>query len=180
MKTSLSFIGFMGSGKTNVGKKVSFLLKIPFLDLDEYIEKKLETSIYKIFEEKGEEYFRSLETSALKEIFSLFPEVVLSTGGGIVLREENRKILKERSKVIYLKGSFENLMRNLEKEEEFRKRPLLKKSREELLNLWKSRLPLYEECADIILSVDNKNIDEITHEVIERLKNDKSISLKWS
>lgn len=172
MKSSLSFIGFMGSGKTSVGKKISLFLKIPFLDLDEYIEKKNEISISKIFETKGEEYFRKLETTALKEIFSLFPQVILSTGGGIVIIEENRKILKEKSKVIYLKGNFDSLMKHLEDEEEYKKRPLLKKGREELYNLWKSRIPLYESCADIIVSIDNKNIDEITFEIIERLKND--------
>ncbi len=169
MKSSLSFIGFMGSGKTSVGREVSLFLRIPFLDLDEYIEKKLKTSIYNIFEEKGEEYFRKLETDTLREVFLLFPQLILSTGGGIVLKEENRRLMKENSKIIYLKGSFEILMRRLEIEEEYKKRPLLKKGKEELLKLWTVRLSLYESCADIVINIDNKSIDEITHEVIRRL-----------
>lgn len=169
MKSSLSFIGFMGSGKTSVGRELSLFLKIPFLDLDEYIEKKLKTSIYNIFEEKGEEYFRKLETDTLREVFLLFPQLILSTGGGIVLKEENRRLMKENSKIIYLKGSFEILMRRLEIEEEYKKRPLLKKGKEELLKLWTARLSLYESCADIVIDIDNKSIDEITHEVIRRL-----------
>ncbi len=159
----------MGSGKTSVGREVSLFLRIPFLDLDEYIEKKLKTSIYNIFEEKGEEYFRKLETDTLREVFLLFPQLILSTGGGIVLKEENRRLMKENSKIIYLKGSFEILMRRLEIEEEYKKRPLLKKGKEELLKLWTVRLSLYESCADIVINIDNKSIDEITHEVIRRL-----------
>lgn len=159
----------MGSGKTSVGREVSLLLEIPFLDLDDYIEKKLRTSIYDIFEKKGEEYFRKLETDALREVFLLFPQLILSTGGGIVIKEENRKLLKENSKIIYLKGSFENLMERLEIEEEYKKRPLLKKGKEELLKLWTARLSLYESCADIIINIDNKTIEEITYEVIRRL-----------
>lgn len=63
-------------------------------------------------------------------------------------------------------------MKHLENKEEHEKRPLLKKGREELYNLWKKRLPLYESCADIIVEVDNKDIDEITFEIIERLRDD--------
>lgn len=172
MKSSLSLVGFMGSGKTSIGKKISLFFDIPFLDLDEYIEKKLKKNISDIFREKGEEYFRNIETESLREVFLLYPKIVLSTGGGTVLKEENRRILKEKSKVIYLKGEFENLMKHLEDIEEYEKRPLLKKRKEELYNLWKKRLPLYESCADIVVEVDNKNIDEITFEIIERLKND--------
>lgn len=172
MKSSLSLIGFMGSGKTIIGKKVSLFFNIPFLDLDEYIEKKFKKSISEMFREEGEEYFRNIETESLKEILSLYPKIILSTGGGVVLKEENRRILKEKSKVIYLKGEFENLMKHLENKEEYEKRPLLKKGREELYNLWKKRLPLYESCADVIVEVDNKNIDEISFEIIERLKDD--------
>ncbi|MGB9857286.1 MAG: shikimate kinase [Dictyoglomaceae bacterium] len=172
MKSSLSLVGFMGSGKTSIGKKISLFFDIPFLDLDEYIERKLKKNISDIFREKGEEYFRNIETESLKEVFLLYPKMVLSTGGGVVLKEENRRILKEKSKVIYLKGEFENLMKHLEDIKEYEKRPLLKKGKEELYNLWKKRLPLYESCADIVVEVDNKNIDEITFEIIKRVKDD--------
>jgi len=172
MFSSLSFIGFMGSGKTSVGKKVSSFLNIPFLDLDEYIERKIKKNITEIFQEKGEEYFRDIETKFLKEVFSLYQNIILSTGGGIVLKEENRKILKENSRVIYLKGEFENLMKHLEDKEEYEKRPLLRKRKEELFKLWENRLPLYESCADMIIAIDNKSIDEIVYEILEGLKDD--------
>ncbi|PMQ02225.1 MAG: shikimate kinase [Dictyoglomus sp. NZ13-RE01] len=173
MKSSLSLIGFMGSGKTVIGKKLSIYLNgFYFMDLDNYIEEKYKMSINDIFKEKGEEYFREIESLCLKEVFSLEKKIILSTGGGVILKEENRKILKENSTVIYLKGSFETLLEHLKDIKEINKRPLLKKRWNELYNIWKMRLPLYEETCDITIDIDNKSVDTIVKEVLTKVNYD--------
>ena len=102
-------IGFMGSGKTRVGKQLSRDLGLPFVDLEKLIVKKMNLSVREIFEKFGEPFFRALETMALKELINDSERRVISLGSGLPLQEQNQKYLKELGTVVYLKGSLETL-----------------------------------------------------------------------
>ena len=88
--------GFMGTGKSAIGKALAKKLKMSYLDTDELIEKREKDSISAIFDKRGEEYFRSLETKMVKEV-SVFDDYIISTGGGVVLREENLVALRRNA-----------------------------------------------------------------------------------
>ena len=156
----------MGSGKTTIGSILSKKLNFRFVDLDEYLEKEEKRSIDDIFTDEGEDFFRDKESYYLQELLLKSKNVVLSTGGGIVIRNENRSLLRKYSFVIYLKGDFDILIGRLENTQEKNKRPLLKKSREELYELWKYRSNLYENTAHLVIGVDNKIPFQIVEEII--------------
>ena len=101
----------MGSGKSTVGKLLAKKLETAFLDLDHYIEVKNNKSINDIFKEKGENYFRQLETNALSEIKG--SKIVVACGGGIILNHENRKKISSNGKVVFLKASISSLIKRL-------------------------------------------------------------------
>ncbi len=163
----IAIVGFMGSGKTTVGLLLSNLLNYFFYDLDEYIERKEGKEIKDIFSEYGEEYFRDLESFYLEELVEKHNQIVISTGGGIVKREVNRKILKEKTFVIFLDGDFEVFMNRLKDSGEREKRPLMSLSREELYNLWLARRPLYKEIASLKVRVNNKTPYQIVEEILD-------------
>ncbi len=165
-KNKISIIGFMGSGKTTVGLLLSKSLNFSFIDLDDYIEKKEGKSIKEIFFVKGEEYFRERESFYLKEVIKNQEKIVIATGGGIIKREENRIILKEKTFVVYLKGDFSVLMQRLNSGIEKEKRPLLSLDVDELYNLWISRKPLYESIPDLIIDIENKSPFQIVEEIL--------------
>jgi shikimate kinase len=148
--------GFMGVGKTTVGKRLGELQQLPVIDMDHYIEEKDGRRIKDIFREKGEGHFRSLETAALKELLKM--EAVITTGGGIVERKENREILATVETVFHLYCSFEVLWERLEGDSE---RPLVQKnSMDGLLELYNRRLPLYRNVSNIEIDTTYKTIDE--------------------
>lgn len=162
----LILIGFMGVGKTSVGKKLSEKLNLKFIDTDYEIEKSENKTISQIFEDYGERYFRTLETKILKS--SIKEEnIIISTGGGIITNEENYKILKNEKNVIFLDASTKTIIRHLY--DETNKRPLLKDSKnlsskiEELLSI---RYEKYKEVSDILIEVNNKNIDEVISQIL--------------
>ncbi len=132
----------MGSGKTGTGKELARLSEKEFIDLDEEIEKKARRSINEIFREKGEPYFRSLEKETLGEI-SRKTDLVVATGGGIVLDEENRQKMKEAGLVIFLEASLETLWQRVQDKTD---RPLLyvDNPKGTLQQLNEIRTPLYK------------------------------------
>ncbi len=126
-------IGYMGSGKSTVGRELSKCLKINFLDLDDYIEKKHKMSISEIFSKKGEIFFRKEETKCLQEIFEKNEDIILSTGGGTPCYGENMNIILQNTpNVFYLNVSIPELVNRLQKEKEHR--PLVAKIKEEDLS----------------------------------------------
>lgn len=139
-------IGFMGSGKSWMGKKIAATLKIPFYDIDEVVEEKAGLSVAEIFSNEGEDYFRQLESEALT---GLPDEGIVATGGGIVESEENREFLKQPENiVIWLHPDWEIICRRIEKSN----RPKLQNStQQEWYALWEKRLPFYEESATHVL-----------------------------
>ncbi len=142
----------MGAGKTSLGKAVSKILEARFLDTDEMIVKAEGMTINEIFAQKGEEYFRFLETQTLKELGMQKNRFVLSVGGGTPLRAENRPFLHKAGCVIYLKPSIDTLEKRLKNDTH---RPLLHQGEgtllEKITRILEVRDPLYREAADVIL-----------------------------
>ena len=163
----LILVGFMGSGKSTVGRLISAQLKLPLIEMDREIEVMAELPISKIFSIYGEDRFREIEREVL--LNSLSQEGVIATGGGVLTREENRESLINEPTVIYLKGSIETLLRNVKKDTR-NTRPLAqnsdKKTLEALLN---ERSEAYEKVANKTVIIDNKSIKEIVTEVLEEL-----------
>ena len=157
--------GMMGAGKTTVGKELATIMNCNFIDLDETIEKNY-GKISDIFKQKGEEYFRQIETLELKKL-NIQENFVLSTGGGIVLKDENIKILQTLGYVFYLEASTDTIYERIKNQKH---RPLLntpdpKRSIEEILS---KRKKLYENSGEKI-TVNNKNVKEIAEEIYERI-----------
>lgn len=157
--------GMMGAGKTTVGKELATIMNCNFIDLDETIEKNY-GKISDIFKQKGEEYFRQIETLELKKL-NIQETFVLSTGGGIVLKDENIKILQTLGYVFYLEASADTIYERIKNQKH---RPLLntpdpKGSIEEILS---KRKKLYENSGEKI-TVNNKNVKEIAEEIYERI-----------
>ena len=154
---NIVLIGFMGAGKTSLGKTVSKMLGIPYLDTDHLIEDAEGMTVSEIFARKGEAYFRQKETALLGDLSKREGSYVLSVGGGLPLREENRPLLHEAGCVIYLKVGIDTLQRRLEKDT---KRPLLHQGegtlREKISRILKAREPLYMEAADVVIVNDHK------------------------
>lgn len=159
-------IGMMGSGKSTVGKLLAKKLETPFLDLDHYIEVKNNKSINDIFKEKGENYFRQLETNALSEIKG--SKIVVACGGGIILNHENRKKISANGKVIFLKASISSLIKRLLSNKD---RPLLndKNIGNELIKIWNERKNYYNETAEITINTDGYTPESISSLIIENL-----------
>ena len=163
-------IGFMGSGKSTMGKLIANKLGYSFVDTDQYIEKKEGRTISDIFTDDGEEYFRSLETDALKELLESEEKKVLALGGGTPLREENRRLLKEAGYVIFLKVNPNEAYHRLKDDTE---RPLLQvpNPKEKIEELLAFRNPVYEAAADYVLLEDNKTLDDVFYELSGIVRN---------
>ena len=163
----LILIGPMASGKSTTGRKLSKRLNLDFIDIDEEVEKAAGVSISWIFDVEGEQKFRERESKEL--INSLKSEdTVVATGGGIVLTEENRNILKKGT-VIYLEVSIQS---QLERTLNDNKRPLLqgKENKEQTLrDLKEIREPLFKQCANMTIKEAKNGHNETVDEIIDKL-----------
>ena len=161
-------IGFMGSGKTRVGKQLAKDLELPFVDLDRLITKKMNLSSREIFEKFGEPYYRALETLAVKQLIQDPERKVISLGAGLPLQEQNEKYLKQLGTIVYLKGSWSTLKKRLEGS---RKDPLLDGDDrdEKIKKLLKQRDPVYDKFADIKVVTGEKPFEELIKEIEEKL-----------
>lgn len=159
-------IGFMGSGKSVVGRKLAKELKMEYVDMDTKIEEIEKRSITEIFKEDGEAYFRNVETKLLKDL-TTEDDIIISTGGGIVSKNENIDILKNEQNVILLDASVSTIKKNVSNE--INKRPLLKESKdveETITTLLSERIDKYNKASNIKINVDSKNIDEVVSEIL--------------
>ena len=159
-------IGFMGSGKTVVGRRLSKKLNLQFIDIDEEIEKKSNASIENIFEEYGEGYFRELESKLLEKVLKV-EDIVISTGGGIVKENVNYELLKKEKDVIFLDANEQTIINNVSYD--INKRPLLKNSSnlyETIHNLLVQRYEKYKDVANVHLDVNNKNVEEVVSQIL--------------
>jgi len=166
---NIYLVGLMGSGKTTLGKILSKKLDKIFYDSDQVIEEKLGVDVPMIFEYEGEAGFREREKDILKELVNI-QNIVLATGGGIILSKSNRDLLAKNGIVIYLKSNQKDLILRMKND---KTRPLLKNGNiEEIIKkLYKEREPLYEEIADFEIMTKNKRIHEIVNEIINVLNN---------
>jgi shikimate kinase len=169
-KRNLYLVGPMGTGKTAVGKHLSRLLAMPFIDSDAEIERAAGVDIPYIFEEEGEEGFRRRERQALAELCLREP-IVLATGGGAILDPANRQLLKQTGVVIFLQTS---INQQLQRVGSGRGRPLLKQTdgeglRSRLEQLREAREPLYLEAADLTLSTDNRRVPRVAELILKEL-----------
>lgn len=166
-KDNIILIGFMGCGKSSVGIRLSYALKRTIIDTDKLIEKQQETTIARIFETKGEAAFREMETHCIKQLLEDTDRQIISTGGGLPMKEENHKLLKELGRVYYLRITKEAVYERLKGDTT---RPLLQgdNPQEKIEALLVKRAPLYEACADYIIDVSEKSFDEIIEEIKEK------------
>lgn len=160
---NISLIGMMGSGKTCIGELLAKLLNMSFVDTDEQIIKSEKTSINQIFAQKGETYFREIETATLKNVLN-FNNQIISTGGGIIKSDENLSLLKEKSLVFYLKASPDILFERIKNNKE---RPLLnvENMKDKIKTILQERISQYEK-AQYIIVTDDKSPIEIANEII--------------
>ena len=162
---NILLIGFMGSGKTTVSRELAKITGRKEVDMDAYIVNKQGCSINEIFEKHGEPYFRDLETVCISEI-QKNSNLIVSCGGGAVLKEENVKIMKKNGIIVLLTATPETIYHRVKKSKD---RPLLNGNMnveyiEELMN---KRKAIYQSVADVVVSTDNKSIKEIAEEILD-------------
>lgn len=161
-------IGPMGSGKSAVGRQLARLLRFRFHDSDADIESKTGVDIAFIFEKEGEAGFRLREKEAIDRLTRL-TDIVLATGGGAVIDEDNRRALAERGTVVYLETSIEQ---QLERTKHGRHRPLLNDTNpeEKLKELMLRRAALYAEIADLTVSTNGRRVQLVAEEILDSLR----------
>ncbi len=165
---NIVFVGLPGSGKTTIGRHLARRLGLPFLDSDQVIEARLGCSIREYFAREGEEAFRDVEQQVLDELSRQHPGV-LSTGGGAVLREANRRHLREHGHVIYLRTSPEDVYRRLRHDTG---RPLLQVEDPlaRLRSLFEARDPLYREAAHFVLETGRPSVATLVNKLVMQLE----------
>lgn len=164
---NLILIGFMGVGKTTVGKLFSREKGRKFVDTDERIVREQKKSIPELFDERGEGYFRDLETELLKE-FQTKRNAVISCGGGTALRECNVTEMKKNGRIVLLTASPELIY---DRVKDIDNRPVLfgRKTVEGISGLMEQRREKYEAAADIVIRTDNKSVSVICRELMQSL-----------
>ncbi len=176
----LSLTGFMGCGKSSVGRKLSQLLCCRFMDLDEMIEAEAGNSIPEIFAEIGESGFREIERRVLDRAVLMPPAYnrhtsltdqyleIISLGGGTIMTRECAEIVRERTMCVYLRATVETLAEHLEGETQGR--PMLKGNvHQRITELMAQRAATYEGAAHIIIDIDGKSADEVAQAIIDSL-----------
>jgi len=155
----------MGTGKSTVGRGLAKRLKFQFFDSDQEIERRTGATVALIFEIEGERGFRKREADLLEEL-TKHSNIVLATGGGVVLDPGNRKILGDRGFVVYLRTGVDRLAQRTARDS---KRPLLKTDNPaaKLHELLVTRGPLYEALADLIVDTDQRTIQSIIEDIAE-------------
>ena len=152
-------LGFMGAGKSTIARG----LDPDYIDMDALIEERLGMSIANFFAEKGEEAFRQVESEVLAEL--LETNQVVSTGGGVVISQRNRDLLKTNPDNIYLKADFETLYQRISADKDNQRPLFLNKSKEELASIFHERQAWYEEVASRVLDVTKLSPGEIIEEL---------------
>lgn len=165
---NIFLIGLMGAGKTTIGRQIASELSLEFFDSDHEIESRTGVTITHIFDIEGEAGFRKRETAMLDELTNE-KGIVLATGGGAILKPENRQFLMSRGTTIYLYANIETLFERTSKD---RNRPLLQidNPREKLEELFEIRDPLYRETADIIIDTGKDSVRLALKEILEELQ----------
>ena len=158
--------GFMGTGKSTVGRRVADILKIPFLDIDETLQRQAGRSIAELFRDKGEAAFRALESATIQEL-SMQAKAVISTGGGALLNPQNRRFLEQNGVLVCLSARASTLLERLKDDVT---RPLLAgENMETRINrLMEERQAVYAMCP-VQVATDGKTIEQVAQEVIDKI-----------
>lgn len=161
-------IGFMGSGKTRVGKYLAKELGLPFVDIDKVITKQMKMSVKELLDQFGDPFYRALETAKIKELIQDQERKVISVSAGLPMQEQNEKYLKQLGTVVYLKGSLETLLKRLADTGN----PVLDEENyeEKIKKLLKQRDPVYAKFADIQAVTGVKPFEELVQEIYEKLE----------
>lgn len=164
---NIMLIGFMGVGKSTISARLQELLPVETVEMDALIAQKAGMTIAEIFDRYGEEHFRDMETEMIKELGNQ-KNLLVSCGGGAVLRDENVRLMKEGGTIVLLTASPETIYERVKDSTE---RPILNAdmSVSHIGELMASRRDKYERAADLVISTDGKNVDEICAEVIKKL-----------
>ena len=165
--TNIFLVGPMGAGKTSVGKQLAKALKREFVDSDKEIEDRTGVNIPTIFDIEGEKGFRNREQQVIDELTQR-SGLVLATGGGAVLAQDNRKALQSRGVVIYLHGSIEQLYQRTHRD---RNRPLLQTDnpKQRISELLEIRDPIYRSVADHIIETDGQTVRKVVSAIMQKL-----------
>ena len=163
VSTNIVLIGMPGCGKSSIGLMISKILQTDFYDLDQYIEEKEQTCIRELFL-AGEDYFRTLESSAVREIYPK-QSVVISTGGGIVTRPCNMILLKKTGIIFYIDRPIEMILES----SDFTNRPLLAADSNRIYTLQKERKHLYEEYCDFHI-INDKSLEIVADQIATMIK----------
>lgn len=164
---NIFLIGPMGSGKTSVGRRLAPLLGLEFIDLDEEIERRCGVEVAHIFDIEGEPGFRIREHALLDDLTGR-NGIVLATGGGSILHPDNRRLLRSRGRLVYLRASVDQQLRRLEKD---KRRPLLAAPdrRQRLETLASERNPVYEEMADLVVEAKEISPDRMARKLAKMI-----------
>lgn len=162
MGRNIVLIGMPASGKSTIGKLLAKKMNYEYYDADRYLERKENVKISTLFSEKGEEYFRNLETKYLKEL-SQKNGIIISTGGGAVKREKNMQILGEKGIIVFLNRKIEDIAK-----ENHEARPLLQNI-DNIYKLYDERIELYNRYSDIIVE-NNGTLKEVTDRIAEKIE----------
>jgi shikimate kinase len=165
---NIFLVGPMGAGKSAVGRQLARALRLSFVDSDDEIESRTGVDVPFIFEKEGEEGFRKREAAAIDDLTQM-DGIVLATGGGAVMRKENRNHLGARGFVVYLYTSVDQ---QLLRTARGRERPLLERGdrRKILTDLLAVRDPLYREIADLVVDTDRRKVRSVTDEIVAQLR----------
>ena len=167
MNENILLIGFMGTGKTSVSRELKKITNLPEIDMDKYIVEREKMSIAEIFDKFGEDYFRKVETECLKEILKN-KGLIVSCGGGVVVKDENVSYMKNRGKIVLLTATPETVYERVKHSTE---RPILNNNMnvEFIGELMEKRRERYLSVADIIIKTDNKSIEDIVKEILDKI-----------
>ncbi len=178
MKKNIILIGLMGAGKSTIGRKLAAILDMDFYDSDRVIEERTGVDIATIFEIEGEEGFRDREEQVIAELCEK-DNIILATGGGSVLRESNRKMMKKSGHVIYLCSTAELLYSRIRYD---KSRPLMQTPSplKTLQNLLKAREPYYFETAHTVMKTHRQKVAVIVKRVYQHIINNRSVTIDHS
>jgi len=175
MKTNIALIGFMGTGKTVVGRALAKKLGKEFVEIDSLIEQKAGKSIPDIFRQDGEITFRELEIAVIKEV-AAGRNLVIACGGGVVLNKINIDRLRTGSIIVYLTASPRVILKRTLGDGETRPLLMVKDRISEIGELLRFRKPFYERAADIKIDTSRLGIDSVVEQIISKVKEDESFS----
>ena len=171
MVKKIFLVGFMGSGKSAIGRRLSYYLKMPYYDMDHEIVRQQGMTIPEIFEKYGEAHFRQLETEFLRNFRN--EACIIATGGGVAMKEENRKLMRRSGLVFFLDATFEDIYVRIRHD---KNRPIVQRtSKGELEQLYNTRRKHYRESAHIQVLTEGRSLRNIVEYIafqVNRLKSE--------